>query len=288
MPEHEERRGTYGNVIEYTAGDDWESYTEQLEFYFIANEVQDEKRKKAILLANMCAETFQLLKDLLVPAKPKDDAATYKVIVQKLKEHTKPEKSELVARYEFDNRNRKSGESVNVYVATLKHMAVDCKFSDAVRSERLRDRLVAGIKDDKMLRELLKMKLSDLSFDEAVRKCLAIERANEGVLALQNEQVQEAKVNKRDGSEATKDKPRPYQERNPSTPKQQPKTTPATCYRCEGQHDPKSCPFSKAKCCSCGKTGHISKECRQSKETRSQTAHPVNVMRDDDSMKTEA
>ena len=79
MPEHEERRGTYGNVIKYTAGDDWESYTEQLEFYFIANEVQDEKRKKAILLANMCAETFQLLKDLLVPAKPKDDAATYDV-----------------------------------------------------------------------------------------------------------------------------------------------------------------------------------------------------------------
>ena len=77
MPEHKEQNGTYGTVAKYTAGDDWESYTEQLEF--IANEVKDKKRKKVILLANMCAETFQLLKDLLVPAKRKDDDATYKL-----------------------------------------------------------------------------------------------------------------------------------------------------------------------------------------------------------------
>ena len=84
------------------------------------------------------------------------------------KKHTKPEKSALVARCEFDNRFRKIDEFVSVsdYVATLKHLASECKFSDATRAERLRDRLLSGIKDDKMLRDL-KEKLEDLTFENA-------------------------------------------------------------------------------------------------------------------------
>ena len=112
----------------------------------------------------MSTETYQLLKDLLVPATPKDADVTYSVIVDRLQKHTKPEKSALVARYKFDNRSRQVGESVSDYVATLKHLASECKFSDVTRAERLRDRLVSGIRDDKMLRDLLKEKLDDLIF----------------------------------------------------------------------------------------------------------------------------
>ena len=54
----------------YVPGSDWQSYTEQLEFFFLANGVEDATKKKAILLANEPAETFQLIKDLLAPTKP--------------------------------------------------------------------------------------------------------------------------------------------------------------------------------------------------------------------------
>ena len=54
-----------------------------------------------------------------------------------------------------------------------------------MRTERLRDRLVSGIRDSKMITELLKVKLADLSFDLAVQKCLAIEQANKDVQVLQ-------------------------------------------------------------------------------------------------------
>ena len=128
----------------------------------------------------MSTETYQLLKDLLVPVTPKDSEVTYSVIVDRLQKHTKPEKSALVARYEFDNRSRQVSESVSDYVATLKHLANECKFSDVTRSERLRDRLVSGIRDDKMLRDLLREKLDALTFKLAVRRCLAIEQANRG------------------------------------------------------------------------------------------------------------
>lgn len=70
---------SYGMVTTFHKGN-WETYTEQLEFYFITNGVEDLKTKKAILLANLSPEIYQLLKDLLVPAKPLDKATTYEVI----------------------------------------------------------------------------------------------------------------------------------------------------------------------------------------------------------------
>ena len=114
---------SFGKVTKYNHGADWEAYTEQLDFYFLANVVTDDQTKKAILLLNVSTETYQLLKDLLVPATPKDSEVTYSVIVDRLQKHTKPEKSALVARYEFDNRSRQVSESVCDYVATLKHLA---------------------------------------------------------------------------------------------------------------------------------------------------------------------
>ena len=92
---------SFGKVMKYNHGADWEAYTEQLDFYFLANRVTDDQTKKAISLSNVSTETYQLLKDLLVPATPKDAEVTYSVIVDRLQKHTKPEKSALVARYDF-------------------------------------------------------------------------------------------------------------------------------------------------------------------------------------------
>ena len=49
---------------------DWTSYTERLQQYFIANDVQDEDKKRALLLSNCSPQTYQLLKKLMAPAKP--------------------------------------------------------------------------------------------------------------------------------------------------------------------------------------------------------------------------
>ena len=44
----------------------------------------------------------------------------------------KPVRSALVTRYEFDNKARNSSESVGHYVATLKHLAMECNFEEAM------------------------------------------------------------------------------------------------------------------------------------------------------------
>ena len=67
---------------------------------------------------------------------------------------------------------------------TLEHMAAKCQFSDDARNDRLRDRLIAGIRNDRMLRSLLSEKLADLTFDKAVQRCVAIEQAAKDVETL--------------------------------------------------------------------------------------------------------
>ena len=54
-----------------------------------------------------------------------------------------------------------------------------------MRQERLRDRLVSGIRDKRMMSEVLKLKLEELTFDIAVAKCIAIEQSCKDVEALQ-------------------------------------------------------------------------------------------------------
>ena len=56
-----------GKLMQYTQGTDWQNYVEQLNFFFLANGVANENRKKAILMSNISAGTYQVIKDLLAP-----------------------------------------------------------------------------------------------------------------------------------------------------------------------------------------------------------------------------
>ena len=53
-----------------SSAEDWTSYTERLQQYFIANEVDNEDKKRALLLSNCGPQMYQLLKNLMAPDKP--------------------------------------------------------------------------------------------------------------------------------------------------------------------------------------------------------------------------
>ena len=263
-----------GKVQKFAVGADFEAYAEQLEFFFVANGVTDSKQKKAVLLTNLPTETYQLAKDLMTPILVREDSLTYDTIVERLQKQWNPQKSALVARYEFDNQAPNAGETVSQNVAVLKHLATDCKFNDAMRLERLRDRLVSGIRDKRMMSELLKLKIEELTFDIAVAKSIAIKHSYRDVEALQGGKESNP-VDLLSKSRPSK-KPKSKKETQPSEKKGFPSPKEPgdqRCYRCLRNHDHKSCPFKKEKCHHCNKTGHIVRACK-SKKRETQAAQP--------------
>ena len=95
--------------------DDWELYVERMNFYFVANNVTQEAKKKAILLTEMGGKAYQVIRNLLVPSTPGE--ATFNQIVTLMQEHTKPTPSVIVQRFKFNTRDRQPNESIANFMA---------------------------------------------------------------------------------------------------------------------------------------------------------------------------
>ena len=67
---------TYGNMVEYTGSEEWSQYMETLEFFFIANGIdntpENAGRWKAILLSVTGSKNYGLIRNLLAPKKTID------------------------------------------------------------------------------------------------------------------------------------------------------------------------------------------------------------------------
>ena len=68
--------------------DDWNNYIEQMEFIFLANSIDDDNKKNAVLLRSCSSDTFKLFKSLTAP----NDLASssYTDIKQLMSEHKNP------------------------------------------------------------------------------------------------------------------------------------------------------------------------------------------------------
>ncbi|CAC5383037.1 unnamed protein product [Mytilus coruscus] len=111
--------------------------------------------------------------------------------------------------------------------------------------EKLRDRIVCGLKNPNIQKRLLSEK--DLTYDKAVDIGVAMETASKDAIELQAKHRTEG-VNK---MSARKSKFQPQQNKGNSR-----------CYRCNNAgHSPFDCKFKNTICHNCNKTGHIKKAC---------------------------
>ena len=61
----------FGNIGEFRAEEEqFSSYTERIEAYFIANDIKEEAKKKSIFITSIGPKTYKLLRDLVLPKKP--------------------------------------------------------------------------------------------------------------------------------------------------------------------------------------------------------------------------
>ena len=228
---------THGSLSEYNSAEDWVSYVERMDQYFLANDVDEAAKKRAIFLSVVGDKTYKLIRDLVAPAKPTDKS--YQDLVDLLTSHLQPAPSMIVERFKFNSRFRKEGETAAQFLAELRNLAHYCDYGRSL-DDMLRDRLVCGINDGKIHRRLLAEK--DLTLKRTWEIILAMESADKYAEDLQQD-VNIKSVN---------------------AIKTQPQKTHSTslCYRCGGKHQATGCPFKEAECYACRKKGHIAKVCR--------------------------
>lgn len=163
---------TNNNVLTFKLGeDDWEMYTERLELYFEANDIEDEKQV-AVLLTKISPDTYKLVRNLCAPQKPKEK--TFAQLVKLVTDHLCPKPSETMERCKFKQVVQGPTEIVSDFVARLKNAATHCNFGNGLEMA-LRDQLVCGLREH-TTRALL-FREETLTFESALKLSLAAETA---------------------------------------------------------------------------------------------------------------
>ena len=134
------------------AADEWEIFAEQLTHYFVANEIDDDAKHRAILLSTCGMATYKLLRTLVAPAAL--TTKTFNELVKLATEHHNPKPSIIIRRFRFNTCVRQQGETITSFVTRLRDLASHCEYG-ATAKELIRDRLVCGIRDDELQRNLL-------------------------------------------------------------------------------------------------------------------------------------
>ena len=87
--------GTLGEFDQKTG--DWKSYIERAKQYFLANDIRDGNRKRAVLLSSVGNKTYHIIKDMLSPDSP--TSMSLASLINKMTQYFQPAPSEIEQRF---------------------------------------------------------------------------------------------------------------------------------------------------------------------------------------------
>ncbi|KFD49840.1 hypothetical protein M513_09307 [Trichuris suis] len=226
----------------------WDAYVERLKFFFEANGIADDGKKRATLLSVCGLPALSIAKSVVSPKSLSD--VSYDYIVRALQCHFIPKPSVIYQRFHFQRRLQRDGEGIATYIAEFRRLASDCNFGSNLE-ERLRDQFVCGLKDEDLQKRLLAH--SELDLNDALREAVAAESASRQAKDIRSANAENAEI------------PGTHQIRKGTDqrpPKAAGSSVRCSCASCGGEHQRNQCRFRNAICRWCSRKGHIEKVCR--------------------------
>ena len=207
--------------------EEWSTYVERLEMFFMVNNVPDGK-KAASLLTLIGGLMYALLKSLTTPTKPME--LSFKEIVEIMGRHLTPKPIVIAERYKFHKYHQEEGQSIREFLAKLQKLAETCEFR-GYRDEPFRDRLVCGISSQSIQRKLLGE--ADLTLKKVVDIAVGMELTDKEIIQISGyKQVHKLELQE--------------------------------CFRCgKHNHSPDKCFHKLSECHTCKGKAHISPKCPQ-------------------------
>ena len=117
----------HGKVEQFHVGqEDWESYKERLQQYFVANSIAEAEKQRAILLSTCGQSTYKVIRNLVVPNKSGE--CENKAILEHWRLYYSPKLSIIAQQCKFNTRYRKQGESIAKFVVELWQIVQFCGY----------------------------------------------------------------------------------------------------------------------------------------------------------------
>lgn len=155
--------------------DDYEIWEGTFQSFLEANgldptDSSDKKKCHGIFLSGIGIKNYALLTTLSAP-----DALSSKSLKELkalMKAHFKPSPKAIAERFKVTGRKQRQGESVTQFLAALRELAVNCKFTSDLTT-RLRDQFIFGLASERMQRSLL-AKDDDVKLEDVLQICTAM------------------------------------------------------------------------------------------------------------------
>ena len=249
---------------------DFRVWKKKFKDFFKSNKMEtfEQADQRAHLHGCMTSSMINTMEKLL----DVDDTLEVAEVVEKLEEYFREKVSLIRRRYDFHMRKQKEGEGFNNFFVTLKLLGEDAELDGITYEDQIIDRIVMGVKDKELQRELLQM--SKPKLEDIKRKCQCWESSDhtQGDFAKAN--LNKLSTYKRS------------QLQNRSEQSKQGK-----CDRCgQDSHDIQACPAKDYTCKHCKIRGHFTTVCRKLKteehsivsrdtnaESKATNAHAVSI-----------
>jgi hypothetical protein len=245
--------------------DNIKSYFMRFEAYAAVNQITDASRVNA-LIAVMGSRMFEELIAMCLPDEP--SGKTYADIKAMLVDRYERYHLKDTQRHILASRRQKKDESVTNYLQELEILSKTCDYSTRARLEEdLKLIFVRNLNDFNIRKELLLME--NPTFSQAVDRAKTLEQiflqldssasgACGGAEVELAGAIEAVTFNMRGGVT----RPKQYSSNRDTTKPWSP------CYRCGRKHVTASCATRTWSCNNCGRVGHISRTCLQSRGHR--------------------
>ena len=107
------------------AGVHWDKWVQRLENLFVAMNITDDNRKRALLLHYGGERVHDIF-----TAEKGDAGDEYKDAKKVLTDYFKPQKNVQMEIYNFRNTKQKEGQTLDEYVTELRQMSKSCEFTN--------------------------------------------------------------------------------------------------------------------------------------------------------------